>query len=98
MPTYEALARFERDLRRLARGARAAFLAMLPLFIAALRASPPDFPPSLRVKRVQGTDGIWEITFAADGRATFEYGPEIDQGSPHVIWRRVGTHDVLREP
>ncbi|MGE4425059.1 MAG: hypothetical protein AB7G37_01245 [Solirubrobacteraceae bacterium] len=98
MPTYEALARFERDLRRLPREARAAFLAMLPIFIAALRASPPDFPPNLRVKRVQGTAGIWEITFAADGRATFEYGPEIDPGSPHVIWRRVGTHDVLREP
>jgi hypothetical protein len=22
----------------------------------------------------------------------------IPPGQPHVIWRRVGTHDVLREP
>jgi hypothetical protein len=45
---------------------------MLPGFIAALRATPPSFPPGLRVKRVQGTSGAWEVTFASDGRATFE--------------------------
>ncbi|HEV7161625.1 MAG TPA: hypothetical protein VGN25_00075 [Solirubrobacteraceae bacterium] len=36
-----------------------------------------------------------EITFAPDGRATFEYGVEVMAGEPHVIWRRVGTHAVL---
>jgi hypothetical protein len=44
---------------------------MLPLFIAALRNSPPTFPPALRIKRVQGTEGVREATFAPDGRATF---------------------------
>ncbi|MDA8067333.1 MAG: hypothetical protein M0T77_01775 [Actinomycetota bacterium] len=68
---------------------------MLPTFIAALRADPPAFPPGLRVKRVQGTDGVWEITFAPDGRATFAYGTEVVPGEAHVIWRRVGSHDVL---
>lgn len=71
---------------------------MLPAFIAALRASPPSFPPNLRVKRVQGAAGVWEVTFAADGRATFAYGDEVRAGEPHVIWRRVGTHDVLSNP
>lgn len=71
---------------------------MLPVFIAALRATPPLFPPGLRVKRVQGTSGVWEVTFAADGRATFAYGGEVHSGEPHVIWRRVGTHDVLADP
>lgn len=75
-----------------------AFLEMLPLFIAALRASPPSFPPSLRVKRVQGSTAVWEITFAPDGRATFTYGGEVRLGEPHVIWRRVGTHEVLSDP
>jgi hypothetical protein len=42
--------------------------------------------------------GAREITFAADGRATFEYGNEVIAGEPHVVWRRVGTHDVLSEP
>ncbi|MBA3807757.1 MAG: hypothetical protein H0X28_05100 [Solirubrobacterales bacterium] len=71
---------------------------MLPVFVAALKESPPDFPVTLRVHRVKGASGVWEITFAPDGRATFEYGAQIVDGEPHVIWRRVGTHDVLGEP
>jgi hypothetical protein len=98
VPTFERLPRFDREFRRMSRELQKAFLAMLPLFIAALRESPPAFPPALRVKRVQGTDGIWEVTFAADGRATFSYGDEVIPGEPHVVWRRVGTHDVLRDP
>jgi hypothetical protein len=68
------------------------------VFIEALRAGPASFPPGLRVKRVQGTEGVWEITFAQDGRATFAYGAEVRSGEVHVIWRRVGTHDVLADP
>ncbi len=68
---------------------------MLPVFIAALRETPPSFPAALRVKRVQGTAAVWELTYVADGRATFSYGDEVVRGEPHVIWRRVGTHDVL---
>jgi hypothetical protein len=71
---------------------------MLPVFVAALKEDPPVFPPALRVHRVQATAGVWEITFAPDGRATFEYGAEVMAGEPHVIWRRVGTHAVLSQP
>jgi len=70
---------------------------MLPVFIAALRDTPPSFPPALRVKRVQGRPGVWELPYAADGRATFSYGDEVAHGEPHVIWRRVGIHDVLAD-
>ena len=98
MPTFARLARFDREFRRLPQELQRAFLAMLPAFIAALRATPPEFAPGLRVKRVQGSPGIWEVTFAPDGRATFSYGEEIRPGEPHVIWRRVGNHDVLRDP
>ena len=38
------------------------------------------------------------MTWAPNGRATFEYGDEITKGEPHVVWRRVGTHDVLDQP
>ncbi len=98
MPTFERLARFDREFRRLPRELQQTFLAMLPSFIAALKQDPPVFPPTLRVHRVQGAAGVWEITFAPDGRATFEYGKEVIAGEPHVIWRRVGTHSVLSEP
>ena len=98
MPTFERLARFDREFRRLPRELQRAFLAILPVFIDALRATPPTFPAALRIKRVQGTPGVWELTFAPDGRATFAYGKEVLQGVPHVVWRRIGTHDVLADP
>lgn len=97
MPTFERLARFDREFRRLPRELQDAFLLVLPTFIAALRDVPLAFSPALRVKRVQGKSGVWEITFAPDGRATFAYGDEVIPGQPHVIWRRIGTHDVLSD-
>jgi hypothetical protein len=38
------------------------------------------------------------MSWAADGRATFSYGPEVRPAEPHVIWRRVGDHWILRDP
>ena len=56
------------------------------------------FRKGLRVKGVQGATGIFEMTLAADGRATFEYGEPVTEGGTHVVWRRVGTHAVLDRP
>jgi hypothetical protein len=98
VPTYERTARFLREFRRLPRAKQIAFLAGLRQFVAALRESPPAFPPMLRVKRVQGTADVWEMTWAPDGRATFSYGNERVAGEPHVIWRRIGSHSILRDP
>jgi hypothetical protein len=53
------------------------------------------FRPGLRVKGVQGAPGVFEMTWAPDGRATWEYGDERVPGRPHVIWRRVGTHKIF---
>ena len=39
-----------------------------------------------RLAALQGSAGVWELTWAADGRATFEYGEET-----HIVWCRVGT-------
>ncbi len=51
------------------------------------------------MKTVQGVDGVWEMTWAPDGRATFSYGDERRRGHQHVIWRRIGNHaSVLRAP
>ena len=69
-----------REFRRLPRELQRALLAMLPTFIAA---NPPAFPPGLPVKRVQGTNGVWEITLAPGGRATFAYGNEVIPEEPH---------------
>lgn len=96
MPTHEELPGFLRDWARLGHQQRQAFLSALSLFIVA--SASQSFPPQLRVKRVQGEPGVWEMTWAADGRATFSYGAEVVAGQSHVIWRRIGTHDIFRRP
>ena len=98
MATYELAAAFYRDLARLSRADRARFRRAVAQLVAALRSSPPEFPPGLRVKRVQGHREVWELTFAPDGRATFAYGEEVVAGEAHVVWRRVGDHSVLARP
>jgi hypothetical protein len=50
------------------------------------------------VRGIEGAPGIFEMTWAPDGRATFEYGKETTPGEPHIIWRRVGGHDIFGTP
>jgi hypothetical protein len=38
------------------------------------------------------------MTWADDGRATFQFGDSVVEGEPHVIWRRVGTHNIFGQP
>lgn len=85
-------------MRRLTGEQRRAFLEARDELVAGLRTSPPTFAPRLRIKRIQGTDDIWEISWAPDGRATFRYGAEVVPGEPHISWLRVGTHAVLDDP
>lgn len=57
------------------------------------------WPRRLRVKRVQGMPGVWEMTWSfagPDGRATFEW-IEID-GELAIRWRRIGGHDIFGRP
>ncbi len=96
MPTYERSPRFRRGFDALDPAEQRAVLAAVRLFVDSLRQG--RFDPRLRVKRVHGYEAIWELTWAADGRATFMYGEEIRGGEPHVIWRRVGTHAIFRRP
>lgn len=97
-PTFEVPPRARRDYRRLAHEQRRAFDQARRRFVEGLRAAPPRFDPALRVKRVQGHRGVWELTFASDGRATFEYGAEQRPGEEHVVWRRIGDHSILKNP
>jgi hypothetical protein len=94
--TREELPRFLRDWERLGPQQRRAFLSPLSLFKTGVTGQ--SFALQLRVKRVQGESGVWEMTWPADGRATFSYGAERIAGQPRVIWRRIGTHDIFRRP
>jgi hypothetical protein len=92
---HSRTSQFDRDWRALTETERKRFLAVHARFDADL-GHDRRFRPGLRVKGVQGAPGIFEMTWAPDGRATFQYGPAA--GDPHVIWRRVGRHPILSRP
>jgi hypothetical protein len=47
---------------------------------------------------VQGHPDVYEMTREPDSRATFHYGGERIPGEPHIVWRRIGGHEILKEP
>lgn len=53
----------------------------------------PPFHPSLRIKKIQGTNGILEMTITMGIRMTWEF---IDDG---ILLRNIGEHDkTLNKP
>ena len=96
MPTYAQTAGFRRDFAALTAEQKAAFRRAVEHFIQDLPAG--GFRKGLRVKGVKGAKGIYEMTWARDGRATFQFGSPPLEGKAHVIWRRIGTHEILDEP
>jgi len=100
---YTRAARFKRDYKALPGTHKDKFRDAVRRFHegaeAAARGESNPWPNSLRVKRVKGTRGIWELTWSMDepdGRATGEW-TEIDRDRG-VRWRRLGDHDVLSDP
>ena len=102
MPTYDWESRLLRDWKRLSKDQRELFLEVKDEFVddlkemeAGLRSS---FRRGLGVKGVQGAPGVFEMRWAADGRATFSWGEEVVRGQRHIIWRRCGDHEILKNP
>ena len=50
------------------------------------------------MKKMQGREDVWEMTWAPDGRATFHFGNPVTEGEVHIIWRRIGTHEIFTRP
>jgi hypothetical protein len=90
MPTYEALAAFQRHFGKLDAAQRAAFRQALAVFTADLKTA-GSFSPELRVHRLVNTE-IWSLTWSKDGRALLRYGEEVTPGETHIIWEAIGTH------
>jgi mRNA-degrading endonuclease RelE of RelBE toxin-antitoxin system len=77
---------FERLFKRLPKRIRNETYEKLALFLE------DPAHPSLRVKRIRGTERIWEMSITMNYRLTFEVDEE------RMLLRRIGTHDVLRKP
>jgi hypothetical protein len=96
VPTFEVAERFWKDHAHLTAQEKLAFADAVEKLIEDLARG--QLRAGLRVKRVRGTPGVFELTWAPDGRATFEYGAEVREGEPHIIWRRIGGHDIFSQP
>lgn len=96
-PTYELSTGFARDFTHLSREQSRSFRQAVAKLVGALR-SGREPPHSLRIKRVQGTKDVWEMSYSGDGRATFRYGGEQIPGEVHIVWLRVGDHKILSRP
>lgn len=98
MPTFETSQRFLKDMKSMDSASLERFRqVVLDQFVPDVDAG--TFRKTLRVKPMQGVAGnriVYEMTWAHDGRATFEYGEEVKEGVTHIIWRRVGTHSRLK--
>ncbi|MBO1415136.1 hypothetical protein [Streptomyces sp. FH025] len=48
----------------------------------------------LRMKKVQGLPDVWKTT----GARAAERPSATEDGEPHIVWRRIGTHDIFGRP
>lgn len=97
MPTHEEWAQFLREFADLSPAEQTRFLTAVRKMVEDMQRG-QGFRRGLRVRHVQGYENIYEVTWAPDGRATFSYGAEQQPGEPHIIWRRIGSHDILTNP
>jgi hypothetical protein len=93
MPTYLATAEFWRMYRNLSSAEQTRFIVAVRKLVEGLVSG--SLPGSLRIKRIRGTGHVWEMTWAPNGRASFRYGSELKPGHPHIIWLRIGGHEIF---
>ena len=83
MSIYRFSNRFKKQYKVLPREIQQAFNEKLVLFLADRR------HPSLRVKKIQGVENRWEGSITMKYRFTFHLDEET------VVFRTIGTHDIL---
>ena len=77
---------FEKSFEKLPKEIREATYQKIKTFLA------NPFHPSLRVKKIKGTEFIWEMTITMNYRLTFQVN------ETELLLRKIGTHDILRNP
>ena len=82
---YKFSNRFQKEYKALSKEIQEAFDKKLYLFLDNFH------HPSLRAKRITGTIDRWEGSVTMNYRFTFQF----EMGK--VIFRRIGTHDILKK-
>ncbi len=77
---------FEKDFKKLPSIVQEGFVKQLGFFLT------DPFHNSLQTKKMHGTASIWEVRITRGYRFTFIREANI------VYLRRIGTHDILRNP
>jgi hypothetical protein len=95
MPTYEVDQLFLRDWRQLTPAQRRRFKAAVRRFVEDLKAGRPP-RAGLGIERFPGHEGVFEFHWAPNGRALFAYRISPHPGDVHIIWLRIGTHDIYK--
>jgi mRNA-degrading endonuclease YafQ of YafQ-DinJ toxin-antitoxin module len=83
--SYHFSRKFKKEYNSLPKEIQKAFDEKLALFLNNM------FHPSLRVKRIVGTQDRWEGSITMKYRFTFEFSESM------LIFRRIGTHDILNQ-
>lgn len=81
--TYCFTNRFKKQYKALPREIRHAINEKLALFLSDM------LHPSLKVKKIQGVQNRWEGSITMKYRFTFHFNEDT------VVFRAIGTHDIL---
>ena len=84
MTVHQFSRRFKKEYNNLPKEIQKAFDEKLSLFLKQMS------HPSLRVKRIQGTKNRWEGSVTMRYRFTSKFIKE------RVLFRAIGTHDILK--
>lgn len=81
---FQRTERFKREFKKLSEADKAAFEKQMRKFFDNPK---PPFHSSLRIKKVQETDSIFEFTITMSVRMTFQFNGDT------IILRNIGEHD-----
>lgn len=96
-PTFDRLAQFKRDYRKLTRVQREKFRSTAKQVIAPLSTTPPGEPTQPLVKELRDHPGFYEVYVDRETRAVYTFGSAVRRGQPHIIWCRIGDRDALEK-
>ena len=63
-----------------------------------LGAANPPFHPSLRVRKIEGYENIWEGHITVQYVFTFHVEEYPNTGEKIFVFRKIGTHKIYRNP